>query len=71
MNKPLRSLFLLAVLGLFASSVWCADKSPGGKGKLESSWALNESFKPVEPGTIVEVGAKYTINWKLWTLMGA
>jgi hypothetical protein len=45
MNKPLRSLFLLAVLGLFASSVWCAAPIQATDGKCDPNNEEDEVTK--------------------------
>lgn len=67
-TKTLCHLLLISTIGLLPLSAWSADKTPGGKGKLESLWWL-DCFKPAS-GIVTEVCAKYTINWKLWSLMG-
>lgn len=68
MSKPIHRYLLLFVLCVYSSFVWSVPTGPGGKGQIKSS-LLNSCFKN-ETGTVSEVCAKYTISWKLWSLMG-
>jgi hypothetical protein len=58
------------MLSLLSSSAWCAVKEPGGQGKIESKWAYKKTcFKP-NSNVVLDVCTHYTINWKLWSLLG-
>lgn len=58
----------LATLTMATSFAFAAPSEPGGSGVIKSS-AMGECFH-VRDSTLVQVCAEYTINWKLFVLMG-
>lgn len=74
MIKLLRSFLLFTALGLFPFLAWSAEKEPGGQGSIKSYdiGSNNVSCFKSKIGKEIdlELCADYTINWKLWTLMG-
>ena len=74
MIKLLRSFLLFAALGLFSFLAWSTEKELGGQGSIKSNdiGLYNDSCFKSKVGKEIdlELCADYTINWKLWTLMG-
>jgi len=66
--RNFRFRYAISLLFFLHFSVFAADKEPGGHGELKSGLFI-ESFK-VNASPIVEITANYTINWKMWVLMG-
>lgn len=63
---------MIAVCLTYLPVAWAVSNDPGGKGVLKSDSITsfrNDCFK-TNSATVIEVCAEYTINWKLWTLMG-
>lgn len=74
MNKSLPRYLLPAAFCLFSVLAWSAEKEPGGQGIIKSdsiSSNRNDCFtSKIGKEIQLELCADYTINWKLWTLMG-